>query len=95
MPDRKHSAFSYYFLEGLRGADMCVNDKGYVTPESLGKYIDLKITELPDKRQEPIRKTQASGDIALAYYPEKDKASQSIDNSAQYTDIGRRKAIFP
>jgi tetratricopeptide (TPR) repeat protein len=94
MPDKPFSAFSYFLLDGLRGREESVESNGYVTPESLGKYIDTKILEL-QKRQKPVRKAQASGDIILAHYPRFATKSRLVDpsitiNSASLTNEGNR-----
>jgi uncharacterized protein YjbI with pentapeptide repeats len=69
MVDKPYSAFTYLLLEGLRENERSIDSNGCVTPESLGKYIDKRIVELPGNAQRPIRKVEASGDIVLAYYP--------------------------
>jgi hypothetical protein len=70
---KNHSLFTYYLLEGLKGNEETVDSYGYITPDSLSKYVYNKIMSLPlDERplQKPIRKVEQSGDIVLAYYPE-------------------------
>ena len=42
--------------------------KGYVTTYTLGTYVYNGITS-EDKRQRPITKASASGEIILAYHP--------------------------
>jgi tetratricopeptide (TPR) repeat protein len=69
-----HSFFTKYLIEGLRGANgKSTDDDGMVTPESLMRYIDKEIDELPkDKRPEqtPFRKIELAGSITLASYPQ-------------------------
>ncbi|SRR5215207_709567 len=70
---KNHSLFSYYLIEGLKGNEETVDNYGYVTPDSLGRYVYNKIMSLPPEErpmQKPIRKVQQSGDIVLAYYPQ-------------------------
>ena len=59
MPDKPYSAFTYFLINGLRKNEESVDINGYVTPETLGKYIDNKINDLPGNRQKPIRKIEA------------------------------------
>ena len=82
---KNHSLFTYYLLEGLSG--QAIDNEGYVTPDSLGKYAYDKIMSLPSEErpmQKPIRKVEASGDIVLAYYPQQRsrvlKNTQQIEN---------------
>jgi tetratricopeptide (TPR) repeat protein len=72
LEEKNHSLFTYYLLEGLRGKEDTIDANGYVTVDSLSKYVYNAIMSLPsDKRlkQRPIRKIEASGDIILAHYP--------------------------
>ena len=70
MEGEPYSLFTYCLLEGLKGGEgEAVNIKGYVTPYTLGNYIHDRITSI-DRRQKPITKTEMSGDILLAYYPQ-------------------------
>jgi Zinc finger, C2H2 type len=72
--EQDHSLFTYYLLEGLNGKQAAaVDEDGFVTPDSLGRYVYNSIMSLPPERrsmQKPVRKVEESGDIALAYYPE-------------------------
>lgn len=80
LEEHNHSLFTYYLLEGLRGNPSSVDDSGYVTVDSLSKYVYNAIMSLPaDNRpkQQPIRKVEASGDIVLAHYPQLAKISSS------------------
>jgi Caspase domain len=78
------SLFTYYLLEGLKGSDEeYVDSYGNVTTHLIGKYVYDKITSLPKSekpKQIPIIKTEISGDIILATYPEKIKAIQRRTN---------------
>lgn len=88
LEEQNHSLFTYYLLEGLRGNKSSVDDRGYVTADSLGKYVYNSIMSLPSERrpkQKPIRKIEASGDIVLAYYPQ--FARISIDNHSLRPNI--------
>jgi len=65
---QEHSLFTYYLIEGLRGNEETVDNYGYVTPDSLGRYVYDKIMLLPPEQrpaQKPIRKVQQSGDIIV------------------------------
>src|SRR5262249_28347112 len=63
-----------YLIEGLNGSVAAAADeRGFVTPDSLFKYVYNEIMSLPSKSrptQTPVRKTEQSGDIILAYYPQ-------------------------
>jgi tetratricopeptide (TPR) repeat protein len=68
--DEPYSLFTYCLLEGLKGGNgEAINLEGYVTPYSLGNYVYDRITSI-DRRQKPITKTEMSGEIILAYYPQ-------------------------
>jgi uncharacterized protein YjbI with pentapeptide repeats len=78
MEGQPYSTFTYFLIEGLRGAEGgSVDQDGYVTPESLGKYVNKKILELDTIKQKPVRKTDITGEIILAYYPSLAKRQQS------------------
>jgi tetratricopeptide (TPR) repeat protein len=71
-------------LERLKGHKEDVNDDGYVTPETIGKFIHRKIVSLPlDRRpkQTPLSKREASGEIVLAEYSHLRKKEQKNDGS--------------
>ena len=73
LREEGHSIFTYYLLQGLKGNEKSVDSDGNVTPDSLGNYVYKKIVNLPPDRrpkQKPIRKTEASGEIILATYPD-------------------------
>jgi uncharacterized caspase-like protein len=89
LEEEGHSIFTYYLLQGLKGNEDSVDNDGYVTPQSLNRYIFKKIRSLPfDKRprQKPSMKSEVSGDIVLAYYPllsKRVKPEQIIDSTAK------------
>jgi len=67
---KDHSLFTYHLLQGLMGGDgESVDNDGYVTPYSLGNYVYDKVTETYPK-QKPLIKTETSGKIILAGYPQ-------------------------
>jgi hypothetical protein len=86
-----HSLFTYYLLEGLKGAEgKSVDEEGHVTPSLLGEYIDDQIMGLaPDKRpnQRLILKTETSGKFILAEHPELAKEPFVRDNFANSGDV--------
>jgi len=73
LEEHNHSLFTYYLLEALKGKNKAAtNDDGYITVDSLSKYIYNTIMSLPPEKrpkQKPVRKVEASGDIILGYYP--------------------------
>jgi tetratricopeptide (TPR) repeat protein len=67
-----HSLFSYFLLEGLKGDIQATNTEGYITVDSLSKYVYDKIIELPESKrpkQKPLKKIESSGDVVLAFFP--------------------------
>jgi uncharacterized protein YjbI with pentapeptide repeats len=70
MKDQPYSTFTYFLIQGLRGANgESVGINGYVTLELLSSYVNKKIYELPTIKQKPIRKIEVTGEIILAHYP--------------------------
>jgi uncharacterized protein YjbI with pentapeptide repeats len=70
MKDQLYSTFTYFLIQGLRGANgESVDINGYVTLELLSSYVNKKIYELPTIKQKPIRKIEVTGQIILAHYP--------------------------
>ncbi len=70
MKDQSHDLFTYFLIQGLKGANgESVDINGYVTPELLGSYVNKKIFELDAIKQKPIRKIDTTSQIILAYYP--------------------------
>ena len=44
MEDTAYRIFTYFLIEGLKGANgECVDSNGYVTPELLGSYVNKKM----------------------------------------------------
>jgi uncharacterized protein YjbI with pentapeptide repeats len=71
MKDQPYSLFTYFLIQGLKGANgESVDINGYVTPELLGSYVNKRIFELDTIKQKPIRKIDATRQIILAYYPD-------------------------
>ncbi|MGC2570991.1 MAG: tetratricopeptide repeat protein [Candidatus Nitrosopolaris sp.] len=69
----EHSIFSYYLLKGLRGNTDSIDSEGNVTPQSLGNYVIRAIMSLPPNerpKQRPMLKTEESGNVTLASYPD-------------------------
>ena len=67
----KHSIYTYYLLEGLRGNTESIDNDGNVTPQSLGNYVYRKIMSRPsDERpkQRPMIKAEESANVILASY---------------------------
>ena len=63
------SKFTQYVIEGLKGNKDSVDKDGYVTPDSLAKYIYGEMMSHPEKDgaiQKPIKKVEGSGEIILA-----------------------------
>jgi tetratricopeptide (TPR) repeat protein len=84
LEEKNHSLFTYYLLEGLRGKEGAIDVNGYVTVDSLSRYVYNSIMDLPSERrlkQKPIRKIEASGDIVLAYYPQSITTLKTISPS--------------
>ena len=65
----KNSIFTSILLEGLKYNPKSVDNEGRVTPQSLSKYVYDEIIQKPVK-QTPVLKTEQSGDVYLASYPE-------------------------
>ena len=79
--NKEYSIFTYYILQGLEGNDEeCIDKYGNVTTNLLGSYVYNKvITHQPKSerpKQTPIIKTESSGDIILAHYPDKIKEKE-------------------
>lgn len=93
----KHSFFTHYLLNGLRGANgKSVDKDGIVTPESLMQYIDSEIDKLPINMrpsQTPIRKIETVGRIVLAEYPKYTKSSD--DPIILHLKTGPKSTRYP
>jgi hypothetical protein len=78
MKDQPYSTFTYFLIQGLKGAGgESVDANGYVTPELLGSYANKKMLELPTIKQNPIRRVEVTGLLILAYHPKLAKRQQS------------------
>jgi caspase domain-containing protein len=93
MKDYDYSIFSYYLVEGLKGAGgKSIDYNGYVTVSTLSDYLFDEVTE--NGRQEPITKIAMSGTITLAYHPElKDKHEIITKLSANIDDSIKRHTL--
>ncbi len=91
----KHSLFTNYILQGLKGDPKSIDNEGNVTPESLGMYAYREIMSLPaDKRskQKPITRADGSANIVLASYP-KLKSSKVEDDQASMLNLLREGKV--
>lgn len=80
--DNSYSIFTYHINSGLNGSDsLAVDEDGYVTPYSLGKYVYEKMLGF-SQDQRPTRKVDGSGDIFLAEYRNlaKSKKAKIVDS---------------
>ena len=94
--EKGHSIFTFYFLEGLKGAGgKSVNKFGNVTPESISNYVYDSLMNLPvEKRpkQEPVRKMEGIGDIVMASYPNFVKTdTMGMNNIDLKTELEKHK----
>jgi len=64
-----HSLYTYYLLEGLKGQLGYVDDNGYVTADHLSRYVYDKLIDEAQDLQKPIKKSNISGDLIVAHYP--------------------------
>lgn len=64
-----NSLFTRHILAGLKGKEGSVNVNGNVTPETLGNYVFIHVTE-ENPSQKPIIKVESGGEIVLARYPD-------------------------
>jgi uncharacterized protein YjbI with pentapeptide repeats len=84
-PTGDASIFTKYLVQGLGGIDNDYVDKnGNVTTSLLGNYVYDKVMSHEPKserpKQIPITKTELSGDIILAHYPDKVKQEEVNEN---------------
>ena len=85
MKDQPYSLFTYFLIQGLKGANgESVDINGYVTPELLGSYVNKKILGLDTIKLKPIRKIDTTSQIILAYYP--DLANRQQQQQASQKD---------
>jgi tetratricopeptide (TPR) repeat protein len=74
-----HSILTHYLVEGLRGNEKSVDDKGNVTPSSLSNYIYRSIQSLAvERRLKLITRVEASDGIVLEHYPQLAKIKADI-----------------
>jgi tetratricopeptide (TPR) repeat protein len=81
-----HSLYTYYLLEGLKGQQGYVDDNGYVTADLLSRYVYDKLIDESKDLQKPIKKSNISGDLIVAYYPnlvKKIEEQPKIDDDAE------------
>jgi uncharacterized protein YjbI with pentapeptide repeats len=85
MKDQPYSTFTYFLIQGLRGANgESVDINGYVTLELLSSYVNKKIYELPTIKQKPIRKIEVTGQITLAHYPSLARGQQQTSQKSSH-----------
>jgi hypothetical protein len=83
MPDTKHGVFSYYFIEGLKGAADYDSD-GNITVSDLSRYTAEKVSDWSFKtqvQQTPNLFYQVVGDLLIAKVPsllEKTEAAKPV-----------------
>jgi caspase domain-containing protein/tetratricopeptide repeat protein len=85
------SLFTYYVIEGLKGAGgRSVTKDGDVIPESLAKFVIEEFLNIPvpDRpKQRPIWKaTDATGDLVLAAYPKLAEVEKVDDFASFYNN---------
>ncbi len=70
--DQKYGLYSFYFIEGLKGAAIGKSKKSFVTTEDIYKHILHKVREAckktPGISQDPVRQAGGCGEIMLADY---------------------------
>ena len=85
MKNQPYSTFTYFLIQGLRGANgESVDINGYVTLELLSSYVNKKIYELPTIKQNPIRKIEVTGQLTLAHYPSLAKRQQQTSQKSSH-----------
>jgi uncharacterized protein YjbI with pentapeptide repeats len=85
MKDQPYSTFTYFLIQGLRGANgESVDINGYVTLELLSSYVNKKFYELPTIKQKPIRKIEVTGQITLADYASLAKKQQQTSQKSSH-----------
>lgn len=60
----KHGVFSYYLLEGLRGAADRDGD-GIITVDEVYRYVSVKVPQATGQDQHPVKKGEMTGEIVL------------------------------
>ena len=92
LKEENHSVFTNFLIKGL-GEEGAVDKYGYVTADSLGRFIYDGIMSLPiDRRpkQRPVRKMDISGEIVIAHYPQKSRNSKIMEKEPLMDDIGEQ-----
>ena len=64
-----HGVFTYYMLEGLKGAGD-TDSNGYITVDELYSYLYDKVADVSEQRQHPIKKGESQGHIVIGVSPE-------------------------
>ena len=107
-PDKGHGAFTYYLLEGLRGAAADV--QGRITAEALGRYVEEKVPRSAQKTRTPRTQTpcgeQKGGwrEILLATgVPSREtsqverirsKCADDVKELERYVNLGRDPGVY-
>jgi tetratricopeptide (TPR) repeat protein len=105
LTEKNHSLFTYFLLQGLQGKEEAVDNRGYVTADSLANYVYNEIMSLPDDKrfgQKPLRILEASGNIILAHYPHLAKQvvdrmyiiQEIVTNAKRYLHKGEFQTAF-
>jgi tetratricopeptide (TPR) repeat protein len=93
LMEEYHSVFTHFLIRGLNGEEGAVDKYGYVTPDSLGRFIYDGIMSLPvgkRPKQKPVRKMDISGEIVIASYPEKSRNGKILEKEPSIDDIGKQ-----
>jgi uncharacterized caspase-like protein len=61
----KHGVFTYYLLEGLRGA-ADTDRSGTVTVDEVYRYVSEKVPRAPGREQTPVKKGSTEGEFILS-----------------------------
>jgi len=64
----KHGVFTYYLLEGLRGAADTDAD-GVITVDEVYRYVSTKVPKATGQEQNPIKKGSVKGQLLLGIVP--------------------------
>jgi S-DNA-T family DNA segregation ATPase FtsK/SpoIIIE len=80
LPDKPFSAFSYYVIEGLKGAVGAYDEDFCVTPSKLNEYVFSQLKQRHGLVQKPISNLSVAGKIVLAEI-ERPKGERIIDVS--------------
>ncbi len=63
--DLQHGVFTYYLLEGLRGAADMDND-GTITVDEAYRYVSEKVPRATGQEQHPVKKGSVEGNLVLS-----------------------------